>query len=161
MVFHRQKDRDPRGQTLVEFALVLPILVLIVLGIMQFGLLFWAQITLTQAARDTGRWAATQTECDSTAITASVISEGQAIADQSVLMGYGGPGDPDLVVTPTWSPGGTDCPPVDNTTVQWVNVDMTYRVGVFIPFIADTCTPNCQRTLHTDVQFRMEPEPAP
>ncbi len=162
MFLSPKRSRDHRGQALVEFAIVLPLLILIVLGIMQFGLLFWTQITLTQVARDTGRWAATQQACEqgSGADQADVIGEAQDIATQSQLFGYSGPSDPDLVVTPTWSLG-SPCPPHDNSTVEWVDIDMTYRVGVFLPLVADTCTPTCQRTLTTEVQYRMEPEPAP
>ena len=146
---------------MVEFALVLPILVLIVLGIMQFGLLFWSQITLTQVARDTGRWAATQNvECGTPAIQAAVVAEARDIASASSLYGYGGGADPDLTISPSWS-GATPCPPVDNASVAWVEVDMTYSVDTFMPFVAETCTPTCRRILTTEVQFRMEPEPAP
>ena len=158
----QESGHSPRGQALVEFAIVLPLLVLLVLGIMQFGLLFWGQITLTQVARDTGRWAATQPACaqGSGAGQADVIGEAREIAAQSNLYGYGGPSDPDFTVTPTWS-GGTPCPPENNGSVEWVYIDMTYTVDIFLPFIAETCTPTCRSTLSTDVQFRMEPEPAP
>jgi Flp pilus assembly protein TadG len=143
-------------------ALVLPILVLIVLGIMQFGLLFWTQITLTQVARDTGRWAATQQACvqGTGSGQADVIGEARAIAVESQLYSYDGPSDPNLTISPTWTTG-TPCPPVNNATVEWVSIEMTYSVDVFMPFIAQTCTPTCRRILTTDVQFRMEPEPAP
>jgi Flp pilus assembly protein TadG len=40
-----------RGQSLAEFALVFPILMLIIGGIIQFGVIFWGQNTLTQVAR--------------------------------------------------------------------------------------------------------------
>jgi Flp pilus assembly protein TadG len=46
--FHR---RNERGQTLVEFALVLPILSLLLLGVIQFGIVFNNYITLTDAVR--------------------------------------------------------------------------------------------------------------
>jgi len=155
----RRHHREHRGQALVEFALVLPILVLILLGIMQFGLLFWGQITLTQVARDAGRWAATQEECDTVANRTAVIGQARAIATESSLYGYGGGADPDLVITPGWTPNAPPCPPADNTTVEWVTIEMTYRVDVFLPLVAETCTPSCQRTLTTEVQFRMEPAP--
>jgi Flp pilus assembly protein TadG len=51
------RDRD-RGAVAVEFALVLPILLLVVFGIIDFGRMLNAQITLTQAAREGARWAA-------------------------------------------------------------------------------------------------------
>jgi Flp pilus assembly protein TadG len=47
--------RAERGQALVEFAAVLLPVLLIVSGIIQFGLLFGANVTLTNAAREAGR----------------------------------------------------------------------------------------------------------
>jgi Flp pilus assembly protein TadG len=47
-----------RGAVAVEFALVLPLLLLIVFGIIDFGRALNAQITLTQAAREGARLAA-------------------------------------------------------------------------------------------------------
>lgn len=40
-----------RGQTMVEFALVVPILLMVVFGIIQFGVLYNNYITLTDATR--------------------------------------------------------------------------------------------------------------
>jgi Flp pilus assembly protein TadG len=42
--------RAEQGSTLIEFALVMPVLMLILVGIMKFGLAFYNQITLTNAA---------------------------------------------------------------------------------------------------------------
>ena len=53
----RRKDRD-RGAAAVEFALCLPILLLLVFGIIDFGRALNAQLTLTQAAREGERLAA-------------------------------------------------------------------------------------------------------
>ena len=52
-----RKARD-RGSAAVEFALVLPLLLLLVFGIIDFGRALNAQITLTQAAREGVRLAA-------------------------------------------------------------------------------------------------------
>jgi Flp pilus assembly protein TadG len=41
-----------RGAAAVEFALVLPVLVLLVMGIMELGRAYNAKITLTEAARE-------------------------------------------------------------------------------------------------------------
>jgi Flp pilus assembly protein TadG len=49
-----RKTRD-RGTAAVEFALVLPVLLLIVFGIIDFGRALNAQITLTGAAREGAR----------------------------------------------------------------------------------------------------------
>lgn len=50
--------RDERGAALVEFAVVLPILVLFVFGIVQFGLAYSARVELTNAVREGARTAA-------------------------------------------------------------------------------------------------------
>jgi Flp pilus assembly protein TadG len=43
--------RNERGQTMVEFALVVPILCVVLFGIMQFGALYNDYVTLTDASR--------------------------------------------------------------------------------------------------------------
>jgi Flp pilus assembly protein TadG len=53
----RRAPRD-RGAAAVEFALLLPLLTLLVFGIVDFGRALNAQITLTQAAREGARMAA-------------------------------------------------------------------------------------------------------
>lgn len=51
----RASRRRERGQATAEFALVLPLLLLLVTGIIQFGLLFDHYITLTDAVRSGAR----------------------------------------------------------------------------------------------------------
>jgi len=54
----RQKITIPRsGQSLVEFAIVLPLLVLILIGIFDLGRAFYSLITITNAAREGARYA--------------------------------------------------------------------------------------------------------
>ena len=53
VAFHRGDE----GQNLVEFALLLPILMYILMGIMQFGLIFAVYLTLNNAVREGARWA--------------------------------------------------------------------------------------------------------
>ena len=48
-----EKKQD--GQSLVEFALLLPILLVIVFGIIQFGVILNGQVTVTSAAREGAR----------------------------------------------------------------------------------------------------------
>jgi Flp pilus assembly protein TadG len=47
----RSQFRSERGQTLTEFAIVLPILALLLFGVIQFGITFNNYITLTDAVR--------------------------------------------------------------------------------------------------------------
>ncbi len=51
----RRAAAGDRGATAVEFALLLPLLLLIVFGTIDFGRALNAQITLTQAAREGAR----------------------------------------------------------------------------------------------------------
>lgn len=46
---------NEKGQAIVEFALVLPILMLLILGIIEFGWLFNGKLILTSAAREGAR----------------------------------------------------------------------------------------------------------
>jgi Flp pilus assembly protein TadG len=48
-----------RGQALVEFALVLPVLLILTMLIVQYGIIFYATISLTNLSREGARYAAT------------------------------------------------------------------------------------------------------
>ena len=171
--------RRSRGQSLAEFALVFPILILMLGAIIQFGLLFWAQNTLTQVARDTGRWAATQqaSPCDSGG--AALVTKADEIARASSLLGYeagewSGSGlaygtvpEPREGVEVQWPistdpPGGfvnTDCPPDTNQIAWFLDIRVHHEVPSFFPFIG-AFIPSCDGdscTLSSAVQFRMEP----
>ena len=49
--------RTEKGQAMVEFALVLPLLIALLCGIIDFGWLYYNQITLNNAAREGARYA--------------------------------------------------------------------------------------------------------
>lgn len=55
----RRSFKSEQGQTMVEFALVLPILLVILFGILQFGVVYNDYVTLTDATRVGARNAAT------------------------------------------------------------------------------------------------------
>jgi Flp pilus assembly protein TadG len=55
----RGRARDPRGAAVVEFVLVLVVLVPLVLGILQVALVLHVRNTLTAAASEGARYAAT------------------------------------------------------------------------------------------------------
>jgi TadE-like protein len=156
--FRPSRNRHSRGQALVEFALVLPLLVLILTGVMQFGLLFWAQITLTQVARDTGRWAVSQESCSPAVV--NVAAQANAIAAKSTLFGWSVSNPITLSAGPTWidqTPPphvSVPCPPDDNREIWVITFELEHDVPVFLPGFGNTWT------LHSEVQFRMEPAPA-
>ena len=55
---HQERTSDERGQTLVEFAALLPVLCLLLFGIIQFGVAFHDYLTVTDASRVGARKAA-------------------------------------------------------------------------------------------------------
>lgn len=52
------KLKGEKGQSAVEFALVLPILIVLLCGIIDFGWLYSCDIAATNAAREAGRYTA-------------------------------------------------------------------------------------------------------
>jgi hypothetical protein len=149
--------RTERGQALAEFALVTPVLFAIIAGIIQFGLIFWSQQTLTQIARDTGRWAATQSNCTD---VGRVAIEANEIAKASTLFGYdaskwsasGADTSSANEVVVSW-PGTGTCPPVDNQGVRYVTVRIDHTIPIFFPLVPGN------GALSTSAEFRMEPMP--
>ncbi|HEV7624773.1 MAG TPA: TadE family protein [Amnibacterium sp.] len=53
-------DRKDRGSVAVEFALVLPILATLLIGVIEFGNAYGAQLAVTNAAREAARTMAVQ-----------------------------------------------------------------------------------------------------
>jgi hypothetical protein len=53
----RSKSSKTRGQSLIEFALVLPLLILLIVGSFEFGLLFMTYHTIQNAGREGARLA--------------------------------------------------------------------------------------------------------
>lgn len=118
------------GQSVAEFALVLPVLVAILGGIIQFGLVFWAQNTLTQVVRDTGRWAATQqyggsqrstNSCATTANANGVAAEANAVAASSSLLGYTGQWTVGTQYTPGSTPSIGSFAAGEGVAVMWAD----------------------------------------
>lgn len=55
--FHKAKKRDFRGQAIVEFAIVLPILLMVMVGILEFGRMVFIYSAVTNASRNAVRYA--------------------------------------------------------------------------------------------------------
>jgi Flp pilus assembly protein TadG len=183
-------SRQRRGQSLVEFALILPILLMLVGGIIQYGVIFATKHSLIQVGRDVGRWAATQdyAPCRTNSVADDQpVKQANITAIQSQLLGYAS-GDWNALNLTTYSdnttlpasPPNTEgveavwtnttpdpCPPLDSTDVAWVTVRLTHRAPVLLPGFPylpglGTCDPSgCYFVLTTTAKFRMEPAVAP
>jgi hypothetical protein len=57
-LFRRDKRKATRGQALVEFALILPLFIMVVVGIIVLGIIVFYNQQLTNAAREAARFAA-------------------------------------------------------------------------------------------------------
>jgi Flp pilus assembly protein TadG len=51
------RRQKPRGQAMVEFALVIPVFILLMVGIFDLGRVIWVNDTLSTAAREAARFA--------------------------------------------------------------------------------------------------------
>lgn len=73
------------GQAIIEMALVMPLLLLLILGMLEFGWLLNGQITITGSAREGARTAVT---FDSTGSASGPVQEAtERVAAGSVLSG--------------------------------------------------------------------------
>ena len=182
----RSRRRRSSGQSLVEFAIVAPLLLAMVGGIIQFGILFWAQNTLTQVVRDTGRWEASQQTkpCNDPAAATAVAQRADSIASSASLIGYTAGRWTAATTYPTvprpaegvevaWPKPlhdpvlyDVDCPPSSNATAWFVTIRLNHVIPVFFPGLEylpglGTCdSSGCSISLSATTTFRMEPAPA-
>ena len=171
----RQRRSSARsGQAMVEFGLVVGLFLLVIGGVVQFGVILWSLNSITDVSRDTARWAVTQSSspCDSSASRAAVAATADQLARRAVLVNYrpglwssavpfSSLGDEGVGVE--WqgdSTFSTDCPPADASHVWTVRVRVNHVVPIFFPglqFIAPPCG-SAGFCLTTTTELRMEPK---
>ncbi len=129
----------PKGQALVELAIVLPILALLLLGIIQFAFIFAAQIGVTNAVREAARIAAVSptTTNDQASLTAQNVydrltNNTNGLLKQNVFAFSGA-----NIVAP---PGTQVCYRTESAAAVgeytvFVKVEATYRHPIFIPLL--------------------------
>jgi Flp pilus assembly protein TadG len=141
------------GQSLVEFSLILTPLFLLLLGIIQFGFIFNAYVTMTNAAREGARTGTivvydrslskdqndlARNEAIKTAVLASMNLLGKTSPNfatgstwtKSGLVHTNG----DLIVTYVVPAGVTD---TDARTGQQVTVRATYHLDLIVPLVSN------------------------
>lgn len=81
--------KNEKGQSLVEFAIIVPVIVMMIMGIIEFGLMFNSYLTINNSSREGARYAAvggtdaeivdkiisTAPNLDSTHISISIIPD--------------------------------------------------------------------------------------
>jgi Flp pilus assembly protein TadG len=158
-----RSKRRPRGQSLAEFAIVFPILMLVVGGVIQFGVIFWGQNSLNQTVRDAGRYAVTEPDCSAASVAdvrakissiASSMGVARITGTPAVTMPtngeiIGGTADP---VSSTSVPG-LNCPAKTNVDHVWLRIKVDAQVPIFFPFVPGS------GAISSTALFRMEPIP--
>lgn len=111
--------RNQRGQTLVELALILPILVILLMSTIEFGRIFFTYLTVTHASREAVRSTVIHTGKDNAYIL-------QKVQDSASWLDAG---DIAVEVTPT--------SPASRTTGVPLTVRVSYPVELFTPVISE------------------------
>lgn len=154
-LFRRPPNRRrPRGQSLAEFAIVFPVFMLVVGGIIQFGIIFWGQNTLNQIVRDSGRYAVTERDCSGPGPGTSQADVLAKIDSVAGVSSFAGTITSKTVVMPTTTapdPVSDVCPPTSNAKQVWLRITVQAQVPVFFPAIPGN------GTITSTALFRMEP----
>jgi Flp pilus assembly protein TadG len=161
----RFRGSRTRGQSLVEFALVLPILMLLILGAIQFGVIWATQIGVTNAVRDAARAASGVQPVDATGTVtnASEATFASGIRTNVLLPGmsknvpfYGGVGK--LLTSQVCY---ASFPNVAGGAALKASVTVTYEHPIFIPFIASVLgTTGLSATASLDIPVGLDSVPA-
>jgi Flp pilus assembly protein TadG len=128
----RRHGRSGRGQTLVEFALILPIFILIVVGIFDAGRAVFAYHTANNAAREGGRQAIVdQTEAHVQA-RAAQHAVALGVDPASIEVDYRDPDTPD---------SADSCLTKDGDPAVGTNEIYGCLAVVRVPYTYDAATP--------------------
>ena len=161
----RRSRQRSRGQSLAEFALVFPVLMLVIGGIVQLGVLFWGQNSLNQLVRDAGRYAVTEKDCSLTStndIRAKItsIASSMGVARITLPVTITMPTSGELVGAPpvadpisSTSVAGVNCPPKTNADHVWLRISVDAQVPIFFPVVPGG------GAISSSALFRMEPVP--
>ena len=107
--------KNQKGQALVEFAIILPILLMLVMGILQFGMMLNAYLTIENASREGAR--------------AGIIGSSDAEI-QNLIISTSPSLDPECL-TVIITPDEPDRKSGDTLTVQ-----ITYNYNLIVPIIS-------------------------
>ena len=165
----RSQRRGGAGQSLVELALVAPILLVLIVGGAQIGALVYGGISVATAAEEGARVASEH----------PINSAAYMVSGSSVAVGPGATcpasGNPvcaavaqakgllksvNTTVAPGTSPGtGTSCPP-QSVGDGYITVTVAVNVPIFIPILNSMLTntrDGSYRTMSDTVTVRVEP----
>ena len=145
-----------RGQAMVEFALVLPIFLIVLSGILDFGFMLYSRMTVINAAREGARAAV---------MVASTGNEDQ-VAQAAVTSAVAGTGintssvqvttkciqaNPNTIPPCTWTVYDASSNPSGAESGDFVSVTVTYTYHTFFPLLFGT-TMNLSSTVQMVIE---------
>lgn len=133
------RNEDERGATIVEFALVASLLILIVFGLVDFGDTQNDLQSLRQGVRETARLVATQQPAATPLSTSDIVN---SVIDRTGL--------PATRLRVDWTPEGSTVTR-GNTIRVCVEYDVQALTGVGRPFLPDTVTSKVDMRVENDV----------
>ncbi|MDD1776119.1 MAG: pilus assembly protein [Candidatus Methanomethylicus sp.] len=167
----KKAKREIFAQSMVEFALVLPILLLVIIGLFEFGRLIFIYSTVVTAAREAARygsssnWNADVTrrdyegqfrDCAGIRARAQNVDFFNVIEDGDILIQYDhGPTSPGTGPIPNYPAPFAFCPPAatldfnnlyDDRIIVQVSADFTPMMGI-VPMPSFTISSVSARTL--------------
>ena len=130
------RNRGDRGQALVELALIAPILIILMLGVIDYGRVYFAYISVTNGARIGADYAATgpTQAADTAAIKAAALADTTNLLNQS-------PTNPDVTVTTANDSQGS----------LYADVTMTYTFSTLFPWPGLPTSIDIERTVRSRV----------
>ena len=126
------RKRPRRGQATVEFALILPVVLLILAGAIEFGRVFWSYGLLLQAAQEAARQGAVLGAATSDTTIASTAQQTAAKGGLTISTS-------NVAVSATCSyTSSTSITAANRTRGNVLTVQVSYQFTPLIPFLPMT-----------------------
>jgi hypothetical protein len=150
------KRQGRGGQSLVEFAIVVPVFFLLIFAVIDLGRLFFVQMTLQHAMREAGRLAVTGNTLTDPNPPYNTLSRVNSIilAAQQAAVGL------DVSSIGIWSDhGGASGPGRAGGPGDTVHISLTTNLQLITPVIGRFFGPNGTYQFMVQTTFRNEPFP--
>jgi Flp pilus assembly protein TadG len=120
MKLRRRSQSKPRsrGQALVEFAIVLPVFLLVLFGLIEFGYMLYSQMTVSNAAREAARAAVVDPDACTIPVLANATARGAATGLTGNFITVTAPAPPSCGTAPQGTP---------------ISVTVDYQYHTFFP----------------------------
>lgn len=132
--------RSESGQTMIEFAITLGVLLTAVFTLMELCIVFYTYATVSECAREGARWAIVRgSSCKTNGTTgagASCTASATTINNYVTSLKYPNPGGGTMTATTSFSADGiTFTTTGNNAPTDIVRVQVTYSFPIRMPFV--------------------------